>query len=72
MILRAKKEGVPVSGYFIWSLTDNFEWAEGYNQRFGLIYIDYVTQRRYIKASGHWLRQFLAQQIQHQVQKIAI
>jgi beta-glucosidase len=59
MVLRAKNEGVPVSGYFIWSLTDNFEWAEGYSKRFGLIYIDYATQRRYIKASGHWLRQFL-------------
>jgi beta-glucosidase len=55
----AKNEGVPVHGYFVWSFTDNFEWAEGYRQRFGLVYVDYTTQRRYIKSSGHWFREFL-------------
>jgi beta-glucosidase len=60
-VLRAKGEGVPVNGYFAWSFTDNFEWAEGYRQRFGLVYVDYKTQRRYIKASGHWFREFLTE-----------
>ena len=59
-ILRAKNEGANVHGYFVWSLTDNFEWAEGYHARFGLIHIDFDTQERTIKESGHWYRQFLA------------
>jgi beta-glucosidase len=59
-VLQAKEEGVPVCGYFVWSFTDNFEWAEGYHPRFGLVYVDYATQRRYIKASGHWFREFLS------------
>ena len=58
-VLRAKKEGMNVKGYFVWSLTDNFEWAEGYRQRFGLVYIDYVTQKRIIKNSGKWFKVFL-------------
>jgi beta-glucosidase len=58
-VLKAKKEGVKVDGYFVWSLTDNFEWAEGYHPRFGLIYVDYDTQERIIKQSGLWLRDFL-------------
>ena len=68
-VLRAKEEGVPVNGYFAWSFTDNFEWAEGYHQRFGLIYIDYRTQRRYIKSSGHWFREFLSPAAVHELQK---
>jgi beta-glucosidase len=59
-ILRAKQEGVNVRGYFAWSLLDNFEWAEGYRPRFGLVYVDYPTQQRIIKGSGHWFRHFLA------------
>jgi beta-glucosidase len=51
--------GVPVKGYFAWSLIDNFEWAEGYLRRFGLIHIDYATQQRRLKASGKWYRSFL-------------
>ncbi|RQO61831.1 beta-glucosidase [Paucibacter sp. KBW04] len=51
--------GVPVRGYFAWSLLDNFEWAEGYARRFGLAYVDYATQARILKASGHWYREFL-------------
>lgn len=58
-VLLAKKSGVPVEGYFVWSFTDNFEWAEGYRQRFGLVYVDYATQRRFVKSSGHWFREFL-------------
>jgi len=58
-VLKAKNEGLKVSGYFIWTLTDNFEWAEGYHPRFGLIYVDFKTQQRIIKGSGHWYANFL-------------
>jgi beta-glucosidase len=58
-ILKAKNEGYTVEGYFIWTLTDNFEWAEGYHPRFGLIHIDFETQKRIIKNSGHWYANFL-------------
>ena len=44
--------GVPLAGYFAWSLLDNFEWAYGYDKRFGLVHVDYATQRRTIKGSG--------------------
>jgi beta-glucosidase len=66
-VLKAKAEGVNVQGYFAWSFTDNFEWAEGYSKRFGLVYIDYPTQRRIIKSSGFWFQQFL--QKHHQLLK---
>ncbi len=49
---RAVRRGVPLAGYFVWSLLDNFEWAYGYAKRFGLVHVDYPTQRRTIKASG--------------------
>lgn len=58
-LLKAKQEGCKVEGYFVWSLTDNFEWAEGYNARFGLIHVDFETQKRTIKHSGIWFRDFL-------------
>jgi beta-glucosidase len=51
--LRAAAHGAPVAGYFAWSLLDNFEWAYGYAKRFGLVHVDYETQRRTIKASGY-------------------
>jgi beta-glucosidase len=51
--------GVDVRGFFVWSLIDNFEWAEGYRPRFGLVYTDYPTQRRIPKSSYHWFRSFL-------------
>jgi beta-glucosidase len=48
------KQGVPIRGYFAWSLLDNFEWTDGYSRRFGLIYVDFATQQRIIKESGRW------------------
>ena len=57
---RAMHEGVPVLGYMAWSMLDNFEWHEGYKQRFGLVYVDYQSQRRIPKDSYHWYRQVIA------------
>jgi beta-glucosidase len=57
--LKAKNEGIPVEGYFVWSLTDNVEWMEGTYPRFGLVYIDYKTKMRLLKDSGKWFREFL-------------
>jgi beta-glucosidase len=50
---RAAAKGVPITGYFVWSLLDNFEWSYGYDKRFGLVYVDYRTQARTIKGSGY-------------------
>lgn len=58
-LLKAKQEGVNVKGYFAWTLMDNFEWAEGYKARFGLVHVDFKTQLRTIKNSGYWFRDFL-------------
>lgn len=55
MVMKAKAEGADVRGYFAWSLTDNFEWAEGYRPRFGLVYVDYENGlKRIVKESGKW------------------
>jgi beta-glucosidase len=51
---RAGEEGIPIRGYFHWSLLDNFEWAQGYRERFGLIHVDYAGQKRVMKDSASW------------------
>jgi beta-glucosidase len=56
---RAVADGVPVKGYFLWSLMDNFEWADGYGNRFGLHYVDYATQRRTPKLSADFYREVI-------------
>lgn len=56
---RALEEGAPLKGYFVWTLMDNFEWAHGFSKRFGLVYVDYATQARFIKQSGHWYRRMI-------------
>ena len=61
-VYKAKKEGMNVEGYFVWTFTDNFEWAEGYRTRFGLVYTDFKNQERIIKSSGKWYKSFLGNQ----------
>jgi beta-glucosidase len=56
---RAIDNGLPVKGYFHWSLMDNFEWAHGYGQRFGLVYVDFKTQQRTVKDSGRWFSEVI-------------
>ena len=58
-VLRAKQEGANVTGYFAWTLVDNFEWSFGYGPRFGIVYNDFKTQQRIVKDSGLWFREFL-------------
>ncbi|MGN9809326.1 GH1 family beta-glucosidase [Micromonospora sp. BQ11] len=57
---RAIEEGVDLRGYFLWSLLDNFEWSEGFAKRFGIVHVDYPTQRRTLKSSAHWYRDVIA------------
>lgn len=57
---RAISEGVPLEAYLMWSLMDNFEWAEGYRLRFGLVYVDYGTQARLLKSSAQWFARVIA------------
>lgn len=56
---RAIQDGVNLTGYYVWSFMDNFEWAEGYAKRFGITYVDYKTQKRIIKKSGHWYKEVI-------------
>ncbi|MGN6362247.1 MAG: family 1 glycosylhydrolase, partial [Thermomicrobiales bacterium] len=53
----ASAEGVPLRGYFVWSLLDNFEWSFGYSKRFGIVQVDYATQKRLPKTSAAWYQQ---------------
>lgn len=57
---RAAAEGYPIKGYFLWSLLDNFEWADGYSKRFGIHYVDFKTQKRTPKLSAEWYREVIA------------
>ena len=59
IVKKAIKNEIPVSGYFAWTLVDNFEWREGFEPRFGLVHNDFATQQRTIKDSGLWFMQFL-------------
>jgi len=63
---QAMQQGVPMKGYMVWSLMDNFEWASGYAKRFGIVYVDYDTQQRTLKDSVKWYRDFLAGDAQAQ------
>ena len=55
---KAKNENIPLTGYFVWTLMDNFEWAEGFDARFGIVHTDFATRLRTVKASGYWFRNF--------------
>jgi beta-glucosidase len=57
---RAVQDGVNLGGYFVWSLLDNFEWAWGYQQRFGLVYVEFASQRRVVKRSGRFFAEVAA------------
>lgn len=58
---KAMQHGVPLAGYFVWSFMDNFEWAHGYGQRFGIVWVDYETQERIPKDSALWYKDVIAQ-----------
>ena len=57
---KAADQGIPVKGYFLWSLMDNFEWEQGYEERFGIIHVDFQTQERRLKDSAKWYSQCIA------------
>jgi beta-glucosidase len=61
-IAQARRAGVDVQGFFYWSLLDNYEWDSGYAKRFGLVHVDYATQKRTPKESAHWYRDFVIRQ----------
>jgi beta-glucosidase len=58
-VQRAIQDGIPIKGYFHWSLMDNFEWSYGFSMRFGLVYVDFNTLKRTVKDSGHWFAQVI-------------
>lgn len=58
-VAAAARQGVPMAGYMVWSLMDNFEWASGYEKRFGIVHVDYETQSRTLKDSAHWYTSLL-------------
>jgi beta-glucosidase len=57
----AMQDGVPVKGYFLWSFMDNYEWEDGYQRRFGIVYNDFATQQRTPKLSARWYTQVIKQ-----------
>lgn len=59
-VRRAIDDGADVRGYFLWSLLDNFEWAYGYGKRFGIVHVDFASQRRTPKDSAHWYAEVIA------------
>ena len=61
-VATALAKGADIRGYFVWSILDNFEWAEGYTKRFGLVHVDFATQVRTPKSSYHWYRDLIAAQ----------
>jgi beta-glucosidase len=61
---RALAEGVPLKGFFVWSLMDNFEWAAGYDLRYGITYVNFETQQRIFKDSALWYQEWLANQLE--------
>jgi beta-glucosidase len=67
---RAADDGVPLMGYFNWSVMDNFEWNLGYQQRFGLVHVDFQTQKRTLKDSAYWYRDVIACNGENLVQKV--
>jgi beta-glucosidase len=60
-IYKAQQNGISVKGLFIWTLSDNFEWVEGYKPRFGLVYVNHKTLEKTVKESGFWFREYLAE-----------
>jgi beta-glucosidase len=58
-VAKARQAGIDIRGYFYWSLMDNFEWESGYAKRFGLVHVDYLSQRRTLKRSAHWYRELI-------------
>jgi beta-glucosidase len=58
-ILKAKNEGVNITGYFVWTFIDNFEWKDGFRPRFGIVYNNFISQERIVKDSGLWFKEFL-------------
>jgi len=58
-VLRARNEGLKIDAYFVWSFLDNLEWSEGFSKRFGIVHVDHGTQKRTVKSSGYWYRDFL-------------
>lgn len=61
-VAKCLDDGLDIRGYYVWSFLDSFEWAEGYGRRFGVVSVDYPSQRRLVKASGHWYSQLIASQ----------
>jgi beta-glucosidase len=62
-VASAMSAGVDVRGYYVWSLLDNFEWSSGTSKRFGIVHVDFATQTRTIKASGHWYQKMIASEV---------